>query len=103
MTSIALAFTLDLILNFGGQVQGNGFPHIRIICFAEFLCSGGKTGAPSIQNDIQFTIAIQALLKRDKSKTQVSVEFDIDAMEGFRIKQVVCIFICTLLTCTYIS
>lgn len=85
MTSIALEFTLDRILNFGGQVRGNGFCAFeKFICWI-FFCSGGKTGTPSIQNDIQFAIAIQALLKQDKIKTQVSVEFDIDAMEGFRI------------------
>ncbi|KAF9538414.1 hypothetical protein CPC08DRAFT_606382, partial [Agrocybe pediades] len=48
--------------------------------------TGGKGGAPTVQNDQQFEIALNALQKRDLEKTQVSVEFDIDEMEGFRIK-----------------
>ncbi|KAF8878266.1 hypothetical protein CPB84DRAFT_1688378 [Gymnopilus junonius] len=50
--------------------------------------SGGKGGAPSIQTDHQFGIALEALLKKDKTKVQVSVELDLDDMEGFRIQQI---------------
>ncbi|KIK05387.1 hypothetical protein K443DRAFT_3876 [Laccaria amethystina LaAM-08-1] len=45
--------------------------------------SGRKTGAHSIQNNTQFMIALQALHKQGKNKTHVSIEFNIDAMEGF--------------------
>jgi hypothetical protein len=51
--------------------------------------SGGKGGAPSIQNDHQFGVALDALKKKDKNKIQVSVEIDLDDLEGFRIKQTV--------------
>jgi len=53
------------------------------------LSSGGKGGAPLIQNDHQFGVMLAALLKKDKSKVHISVEIDLDDMEGFRIKQVV--------------
>ena len=86
---------LDQILSFGGQLQGNGFPTFELLIFPDCLCSSGKTGAPSIQNDAQFAITLQALFKQDKNKTHVFIEFDIDVMEGFCIKQVVCFFICS--------
>lgn len=92
MTSTALGSTLGPILNCRGQVQGNSFLAFGISVLL-ILSSGGKSGAPSIQTDVQFAIALQALLKRDKTKTQVAVEFDIESMEGFRIKQMVCIFL----------
>ncbi|KIJ97316.1 hypothetical protein K443DRAFT_9972 [Laccaria amethystina LaAM-08-1] len=47
--------------------------------------SGGKGGALSIQNDHQFGVMLDALKKKDKNKTQVSVEIDLDDLEGFRI------------------
>jgi len=102
MTSIALLSILDQILNFGGLVQGNGFLAFKLLIFPDCLCSSRKTGAPSIQNDTQFVITLQVLLKWDKNKTHVSVEFDVDMMEGFCTKQVVHIFIYSLLTCTHI-
>ncbi|KAF9032739.1 hypothetical protein BJ165DRAFT_1328515, partial [Panaeolus papilionaceus] len=51
--------------------------------------SGGKSGAPSIQNDHQFGVALEALQKKDWRNVQVGVEIDVDDMEGFRIKQIV--------------
>lgn len=50
---------------------------------------GGKGGAPSILNDHQFGVALAALLAKDPSRVQVSVEIDLADMEGFRIKSVV--------------
>ncbi|KAJ7831897.1 hypothetical protein B0H13DRAFT_2240520 [Mycena leptocephala] len=47
--------------------------------------NGGKAGAPTIMNDHQYSVAMEALMTKSKSKVQVSVEFDIDAMVGFRI------------------
>jgi len=38
----------------------------------------------------QFGIALEALVKKDKTKVQVSIELDLDNMEGFKIKQFVC-------------
>jgi len=55
------------------------------------LSSGGKGGAPLIQNDHQFGVALATLLKKDKSKVHISVEIDLNDMEGFWIKQVVSI------------
>jgi len=52
------------------------------------LSSGWKGGAPLIQNDHQFGVALATLLKKDKSKVHISVDND---MEGFWIKQVVSI------------
>ncbi|GLB45420.1 hypothetical protein LshimejAT787_2500090 [Lyophyllum shimeji] len=51
---------------------------------------GGKGGAHTIQTDAQFATAITDILAKDKTKktlAAVSVEFDIDTMAGFRIKQ----------------
>ncbi|KAF9045626.1 hypothetical protein BJ165DRAFT_1346215 [Panaeolus papilionaceus] len=53
-----------------------------------FYYSGGKSGAPSIQNDHQFSVALEALLKKDPKRVQVGVEIDVDDMEGYHIKQV---------------
>jgi hypothetical protein len=56
---------------------------------SDIFHSGGKAGAPSIQTDHQFGIAHDALLKKSKASTIINVEFDVDTMEGFRIKHVV--------------
>ncbi|KJA18810.1 hypothetical protein HYPSUDRAFT_118568, partial [Hypholoma sublateritium FD-334 SS-4] len=54
--------------------------------------SGGKSGAPSIQTDGDFDIALAALLqKSNKGKVQVSVEIDLDHMDGYRITPTVSI------------
>ncbi|KAL6303693.1 hypothetical protein BKA93DRAFT_817976 [Sparassis latifolia] len=50
--------------------------------------SGGKTQAPTIENDHQFEVALGALLKKSKG-CQVSVEFNTDLMGGFRIRKLV--------------
>ncbi|KAJ7831762.1 hypothetical protein B0H14DRAFT_2365025 [Mycena olivaceomarginata] len=57
----------------------SGFP------FKMWWSHGGKAGAPTIMDDHQFSVAIAALMAKQKSKVQVSVEFDIDTMTGFRI------------------
>ena len=51
--------------------------------------SGGKTGAMTIDNDHQFTIAMTALLKKNKLTCQVGVEFDTDEMDGFCVRNCV--------------
>lgn len=51
--------------------------------------SGGKTGAPSIHTDHQFRIAIDALSKKSKTPPMINVEFDLDMMEGYCIKELV--------------
>ncbi|KAG1758076.1 hypothetical protein EDD22DRAFT_957267 [Suillus occidentalis] len=45
---------------------------------------GGETGASTVDNDHDFTVARDALLKKRMATCNVSVEFDLDAMEGFR-------------------
>ncbi|KAG6846921.1 hypothetical protein H0H93_011079 [Arthromyces matolae] len=47
-----------------------------------------KTGAATIQTDHDFDVVAKALLSKDRrGRCQVNVEFDIDTMDGFRIKQ----------------
>ncbi|KAG1732927.1 uncharacterized protein EDB91DRAFT_1057805 [Suillus paluster] len=49
--------------------------------------SGGKTGASTVDNNHDFTVAHDTLLKKRKATCTVSVEFDLDAMEGFRTRK----------------
>ena len=49
-----------------------------------FYPSSGKGRATTVDNDHQFFVAIQALLAKGKGKCQVAVEFDVDAMDGYR-------------------
>jgi hypothetical protein len=49
--------------------------------------SGGKSGAATIDNDHDFSVALSALLKKKKDSCGVGVEFDADAMDGYRIKK----------------
>lgn len=58
--------------------------------------SGGKGGATTIDNDHQFSVAIKALLVKDQTKCSVAVEFDVDSMDGYRIRTRVS-FICPML------
>ncbi|KDR67216.1 hypothetical protein GALMADRAFT_80029 [Galerina marginata CBS 339.88] len=48
---------------------------------------GGKTGAMTINSDCDYSVMINALLKKNKNSCQVGIEFDIDTMDGFRIKK----------------
>ena len=64
MTSIALVFTPDQILNFGGQVQGNGFPAFESFILLIFLCSSGKTGAPLSKMTSSFQLPFKPFLNR---------------------------------------
>lgn len=52
-----------------------------------YLFSGGKGGAPTINTDHQFNVALSALLKRKLQTCFVSVEFHVDEMIGFRIRR----------------
>ncbi|KAG1852273.1 hypothetical protein DFJ58DRAFT_661317 [Suillus subalutaceus] len=47
---------------------------------------GGKAGATTINNIHQFSVALAALLKKNKTVCQVEIEFNIDEMDGFRIR-----------------
>ncbi|KAG2353039.1 hypothetical protein BDR07DRAFT_1497139 [Suillus spraguei] len=47
---------------------------------------GGKAGATTINNDHQFSVALAALLKKNKTVCQVGVKFDVDEMDGFCIR-----------------
>lgn len=52
--------------------------------------SGGKGGATTIDTDHQFSVAMGALMKKNKTTCQAGVEFDADEMDGFRIRHRVC-------------
>ena len=39
----------------------------------------------TIESDREYMIAVDALLKKNKTTCQIGVEFDVDGMEGFRI------------------
>jgi hypothetical protein len=63
-----------------------------MICFAfasysSLALSGGKSGAATIDNDHDFSVALSALLKKKKDTCGVGVEFDADSMDGYRIKK----------------
>ena len=62
---------------------------LQVLTNTDSFSSGGKVGALSIQNNHQFGVALDALKKKVKNKTQVSVEINLDDLEGFRIKQTV--------------
>ncbi|KIK76654.1 hypothetical protein PAXRUDRAFT_18046 [Paxillus rubicundulus Ve08.2h10] len=49
--------------------------------------SGGKTGASTIENDHDFEVARTTLLKKRKDTCAVSVEFNINNMDGYRIRK----------------
>lgn len=49
--------------------------------------SGSKTGASTIENDHDFSVALLALMKKKKDTCGVGVEFDLDTMDGFRIRK----------------
>ncbi|KAM5543706.1 hypothetical protein V8D89_002323 [Ganoderma adspersum] len=48
---------------------------------------GGKNAVSTIENDHDFEVAKAAILKKKKDKCTVFIEFDLDTMEGFRIKK----------------
>ncbi|KAA1475512.1 hypothetical protein DENSPDRAFT_883621 [Dentipellis sp. KUC8613] len=49
--------------------------------------NGGKAGALTIETDRDFALAQSALLQKNKKTVAVSVEFDTDQMNGFRIRR----------------
>ncbi|KAF9225177.1 hypothetical protein BS17DRAFT_801307 [Gyrodon lividus] len=49
--------------------------------------SGGKAGATTITNDHDFGIAKASVLKKKKDSCVVNVEFDVDMMDGYRIRK----------------
>lgn len=63
---------------------------LTIIHILTKFCSGGKGNAPTFLTDESFRLALAAILKKDKKKIQVSVEFDTDMMSGYRIQHQVC-------------
>jgi len=68
----------------------SGLPYVLFLILkvvSSFICSGGKSGAATIQTDDDFHVALQHLLSKPKAKCTVSVEFDLDNMMGFRIQQ----------------
>ena len=64
------------------------------------FCSGGKAHALTFLTDESFNLALVVILKKDKKKIQITVEFDTDTMSGYRIQHLVCLFL--LHQCSYI-
>src|SRR5882762_5786751 len=91
LSSIAPACTLVQHSNFSGRDP------CKFICvslknslYSFFYYSGGKAGATTIDNDHQFSVALAALLKKNTTTCQAGVEFDLNDMDGFRIRNRVC-------------
>ncbi|KAG6370347.1 hypothetical protein JVT61DRAFT_12155 [Boletus reticuloceps] len=53
----------------------------------QFKLCGGKAGASTIENDHDFQVARSALSKKKKEACVVSVEFDVDVMDSYRIRK----------------
>jgi len=74
-----------------------GSPYVLFLILkvvSSFICSGGKSGAATIQTDDNFHVVLKHLLSKPKAKCTVSVEFDLDNMMGFCIQQPVrCAFL----------
>ncbi|TFK80000.1 hypothetical protein K466DRAFT_504633 [Polyporus arcularius HHB13444] len=49
--------------------------------------SGGKSDAPTIDNDHDFEVTRTEIMKRNKTSTKVNIEFDLDGMEGYRVRK----------------
>jgi hypothetical protein len=86
-TSTALVFTLVQVSNCGGQDLREFLFCYSYIMSNTALHSGGKTGASTIENDHDFSVALAALMKKKKDTCGVGVEFDLDNMDGFRIRK----------------
>lgn len=50
---------------------------------------GGKGNAPTFLTDKSFNLALAAILKKDKKKIHITLEFDTDVMSGYRIQHLV--------------
>ena len=63
-----------------------------------FLNSGGKSRASTIETDHEWGVARAAVMKKNKDTCGVSVEIDVDTMDGFHIHKRVCIisFMCVI-------
>jgi len=61
--------------------------HCWVLFFSDCLNSaGGKTGAISIENDAEFVMARTAILQKNKTTCSVGVEFDLENMDGYRVR-----------------
>ncbi|KAI1785072.1 hypothetical protein LXA43DRAFT_900555, partial [Ganoderma leucocontextum] len=49
--------------------------------------SGGKSGASTIDNDREFQVTRTEILRKHKDSCKVNVEFDLDNMDGFRVRK----------------
>ena len=47
------------------------------------FCSGGKGNVLTFLTDESFNLALMAILKKDKKKIQLTVEFNTDMMSGY--------------------
>lgn len=58
------------------------------LTFYSNFTSGRQGGAPTIHNDKDFTVVLEALFAK-RGKVQVYVDLNLDTMEGFRIRSMV--------------
>lgn len=91
LINIVLVSTPAHPSSYGGQDLRTYFPFV-LLRYVYLFSSGGKTGAITIDSDRDYEVAIKALSKKNRDLCQVSVEFDTDCMEGFRIRKRVSIF-----------
>lgn len=54
------------------------------------LHSGGKIGTSTIENDHDFEVVKAAMLKKKQESYTISIEFDVDVMDGFCVRKRVC-------------
>ena len=89
-TSIVQVFIPVLVSSCGGQGPHKLLSIPLIIRPNLVLNSGGKSGALTIKNDHDFSVALVSLLKKKKDTCGIGVEFDLDNMDGFHIRKRVC-------------
>jgi hypothetical protein len=75
----------------GFKLAWTGSPCAPILCLVKrrscSFYSGGKSGATTIETDREWDVARLAVMKKNKATCGVTVEIDIDLMEGFRIRK----------------
>ena len=86
-TNIALEYIWVQASRCGGWVLHR---FILSLChiYADLFSSSGKSSATTIENDHNFEVALGSLWKTDTCA--VSVEFDLNVMDGFCIRKRAC-------------
>ena len=79
---------------FVAWIQTREFTTICFLCFPVYdgsdsisLISSGKSGATTIESDHDFNVVIYTDEEEKLDTCGVSVEFDVDSMDGFRIRK----------------